>query len=371
MNFREMNLRVFECKPVPHVFFQPRFEPWYDWHRTFNCLPERYAGMSLLDLYDDLQVSMRTVHYYTGMPDPIVRTFTPDVRVSQKRDGGQSTVIIETPYGDLVEEHKLTIDQQWRMVGFPVKQPEDFKKLRWLLKHSIYSFDLGHFAQGDAYIGERGQPGFWVPKSPYQSLAQEWMRLEDLIFALVDCREEVEATMRAIDEAYDGLYEQLTGSGVLHILNFGENLHEALMSPKYFERYFIPFYEKRCAQLKRAGIYSHVHLDGYFHSLLKYLRHLPFDGLEALTPTPQGDVTLEEIKEHIGDKMLLDGIPAVYFLPTYSREELMACVERVVDLFYPRLILGVSDEVPEGAGEEAIERVRMVSEWCRSKSPAA
>ncbi len=172
-------------------------------------------------------------------------------------------------------------------------------------------------------------------------------------------------TMRAIDESYDGLYEQLTGCDKLHILNFGENLHEALMGPRYFERYFFPFYEKRCAQLRGAGIYTHVHMDGYFHALLKYLRLLPFDGLEALTPVPQGDATLEEIKENIGDKILLDGIPAVMFLPMYTREELMATVEKIVALFHPRLVLGVSDEVPEGADEEAILRVQMVSEWCR------
>ena len=84
------------------------------------------------------------------------------------------------------------------------------------------------------------------------------------------------------------------------------------------------------------------------------------------------DVSLEEIKAHIGDKVLLDGIPAVLFLPTYSREELMSAVERVVALFHPRLILGVSDEVPQGAEfEEAAKRVRMVSEWCREQNASA
>ena len=39
MTFKEMNLRVFQRKPIPHVFFQPRFEPWFDWHRQFNSLP--------------------------------------------------------------------------------------------------------------------------------------------------------------------------------------------------------------------------------------------------------------------------------------------------------------------------------------------
>lgn len=366
MNFREMNLRIFQGKAVPHVFFQPRFEPWYEWHKIFNSMPERYRDMSLLDLYDHLQVSMRTVHYYTGMPDPIVRDFLPEVNITSEFGDERGTIVFETPYGDLVEKQQRTQDDTWRTVGFPVKQPEDFKKLRWLFERMQYSFSVENFDAGSVFVGERGVPQFWVPKSPYQALAQQWMRLEDLIFALADCRKEVEETMQVIDAAYDRLYEQLTGSGKLQILNFGENLHEQLMSPKYFERYFFPFYEKRVGQLRQAGIFTHVHLDGFFHHLLPYLRHLPFDGLEALTPVPQGDVTLEEMKEHIGDKVLLDGIPAVYFLPTYSREELMACVEKVVDLFHPRLVLGVSDEVPEGADEEAILRLQMVSDWCRA-----
>ena len=77
-------------------------------------------------------------------------------------------------------------------------------------------------------------------------------------------------------------------------------------------------------------------------------------------------VTMEEMAEHIGDKVLLDGIPAVLFMPQYSREELMAAVEKLVSLF-PRLVLGISDEVPEGTDEEAIERVAMIAYWCRKR----
>lgn len=45
----------------------------------------------------------------------------------------------------------------------------------------------------------------------------------------------------------------------------------------------------------------------------------------------------------------------------------MNAVERIVDLFHPRLVLGVSDEVPQGAeAGEATARLRMVADWCRS-----
>jgi hypothetical protein len=66
---------------------------------------------------------------------------------------------------------------------------------------------------------------------------------------------------------------------------------------------------------------------------------------------------------------LLDGIPAVLFLDHHSREELLECVEKLVKLFYPRLVLGISDELPEGGDEESWERLKLIAEWCRNTSP--
>jgi len=365
LTFREMNLRVFQGRPIPHVLFQPRIEPWYAWHKQFGRLPERYRDMTLPELFDDLGVSMRYIHYYTGMPDPVVWEFSPKVKVRERREGDELVRVYETPHGELVERYRLTIDRTWRKVEFPVKGPDDLCKLRWLYANSTYRFSAKNFEKGSEFVGERGEPQFWLPKSPYQALAQVWMRLEDLIYALADCPKEVEETMRAINDSYDRLYEEIASYGRVRIVNFGENIHDQLLSPRYFERYLLPFYEKRSGQLRSAGIFTHIHIDGYFRSLLPYLKDMPFDGFEALTPLPQGDVSLEEIKEHIGNKVLLDGIPAILFLPPYTREELMETVERIVKLFHPRLILGISDELPQGGGEEAIERVRMVAEWCR------
>jgi hypothetical protein len=366
MSFRQMNLNVFQGAPIPHPFFQPRIEPWYAWHQTFDQMPPLYRDLSMRELFDQLGVSMRYVHYYTGMPDPIVRSFDAAVRVHENFGETDGTRTYETPFGELTETFKFTTDKTWREVKFPVKTAEDLVKCRWLFEHMVWSFSAPNFEQGSAFVGERGVPQFWVPKSPYQALAQQWMKLQDLIYALHDCPQVVEDTMKAIDDSYDKLYQELTSYGGLQIVNFGENIHDQLFSPRYFERYLIPFYEKRCAQLREAGVYTHVHIDGYFRTLLPYLRHLPFDGLEALTPQPQGDVTLEEMAEHIGDKILLDGIPAILFMSTYSREELMQTAERVVELFHPRLVLGISDEVPEGTSQEAMERVRLIAEWCRS-----
>jgi hypothetical protein len=363
-----MNLRVFRGEPLPHAFFQPRFEPWFDWHRQFDSLPPQLEGLSLRDAYDLIGASMRTVHYYTGQPDPIEIAFSDEIKITEERSGELLKRRFDTPYGSLFEVHRFTVDRTWRRVEFLAKKAEDLPALRWLLARRVIRFNADKFQVGAEYIGDRGVPQFWVPKSPYFALAQQLMKYEDFIYALADQRSMIEEIMAVIDASYDRLYEQLIGSRVVQILNFGENIAMAYLSRRYFERYVLPWYHKRCDQLRGAGIFTHIHIDGYFRALLPYLADLPFDGLEALTPKPQGDVTLEEIKEHIGDKVLLDGIPAVLFLEHYSREALYACVERVVDLFHPRLVLGISDELPEAGGDESFERMRWVAEWCRGRS---
>ncbi|MGI6368611.1 MAG: hypothetical protein ACOX2L_09715 [Anaerolineae bacterium] len=365
MSFREMNLRIFQGLPVPHVLFQPRMEPWFDWHRLFGQMPEEYQQLDLCGFYDACDASMRTFQYYSGIASPIEVHYESDVVWHLKEQGGRRIRVFETPHGALREISHLTTDQTWRVVEFPVRSAEDLRALNWLFCRTRYSFSRQIYEVGSRWIGDRGQPGFWVPKSPYQALAQQWMKLQDLVYALSDVPELVMQVMDSIDRSYDGLYQEIVASGMVHIINFGENLHDSLFSPRWFQRYLLPWYQKRAGELKAGGIYSHMHLDGFFHSLLPVLKDMPFDGLEALTPEPQGDVSLEEMREALGDKILVDGIPAVLFTSSYSREELMATTERIVELFHPRLVLGVSDEVPEGTGAEAIERVKMVAQWAR------
>jgi hypothetical protein len=368
MTFREMNLAVFRGEPLPHVFFQPRFEPWVWWHRERGDLPEEVRDLSLPEVYDRVGASMRSVAYYTGQPDPIVGGWAGDVKVSQDREGDLLRVRYDTPHGPLFETSRFTSDKTWRKVEFAAKTAGDLPALRWLLERRTYRFDAARYQAGKAFIGERGEAHFWVPKSPYFALAQQWMKYADFIYALADRPREIADLMRAINASYDPLYEQLTASRQVRILNFGENVAMAYLSPRYYEQYVAPWYERRSGQLRGAGIFTHVHIDGAFRGLLPYLAGMPFDGLEALTPQPQGDVTLEEIKAHIGDKVLLDGLPAVYFLDHHPREALAACVEQVVDLFHPRLVLGISDELPQGGGEEAYRRLKWVADYARRRT---
>ncbi len=382
MTKREMNIRIFAGKQIPHPLFQPRIEPWFVIHKERGDLPPQCQDKTLLELYDDLDLSMRYISYYTGMPHPVQTQYSDEVKIREKTQNGTKLVVIDTPYGELVQQLKLTSDQAWRTVEFAAKQREDLKKLAWLYHHTVFSFSAETFQQGSDFIGDRGAPQFWVPKSPYRALSHIWMTLTDFVYALNDVPGDVVEVMKAIDSSYDSLYEQLVAYASqdnhspqdseeteqchgLKIINFGENIDAHLLNPQYLEEYLIPFYEKRSNQLRRAGIYTHIHIDGSFRPILDYLADLPFDGLEALTPLPQGDVSIEEMKQHIGDKILLDGIPAVLFLRYYPRAELQESVEKLLNSFHPRLVLGISDELPQGGDEESLSRVKWVADYCR------
>ena len=60
------------------------------------------------------------------------------------------------------------------------------------------------------------------------------------------------------------------------------------------------------------------------------------------------------------------GSQAELWSATYWWREPVSTAERIIELLHPRLVLGISDELAEGCEEEGIERVRMISEWCRS-----
>lgn len=364
---QEINLRIFQRQPVPRVLFQPRIEPWFAWHEAFGMLPKSCRDRDVAQVYDDLGASRRYFAHFSGLAEPVEWRYDPCIQVTDHVESDEKTTVFQTPRGELVEKRIMTVDRVWRKVNFAVQSADDLDTLECLYDNTAAWFDEEKFRIGQQYMHESGVPQFWITSSPYETITQDWMHFEDFIYAMVDMPDRMERVMAAIDRAQDTMFAQLTACDGVQIVNFPENIHVGRMSPDYFERHLMPWYDKRATQLRDAGIFTHIHIDGDFQPLLPYLADLPFDGLEALTPLPQGDVTLEQIRDHIGDRILLDGIPAVLFLNEHSRDELQECVGKLVDYFHPRLVLGISDELPQGGDDESFERVRWVADFCRGK----
>ncbi len=357
MTFRERTDRIFRRKPVDNVVYQPRIEHWYNVNKRNGTLPIGYRDMSLLQVYDDLGCSIRTYGFF----NPCLKFTNPaTVKTETQRRDGTEITRITTPAG-AVETHRVFTALAHRTVKYPVESAQDARVIEYMLRARTVSFDNELFAKNDALVGERAAPMIYIPRINMQRLFLEYMGFENTIYALRDDQDTVQRLVEAINATDESILDVVAGCPVAFI-NFGDNVDQNLLSPPLLERFVLPAYHRRVERLRAAGKYTFAHWDGSCKLLLPYARQTRMDGLEAITPIPQGDVTLEEITENLGDMILIDGIPMTHFLPHEDYGEFEGVTRRIIEMFSPNLILGVSDE-PSPVCD--IERVRRVAEILR------
>ena len=238
-----------------------------------------------------------------------------------------------------------------------VTTEEELKVAAWREENTDWAWDQATYDDLQSRLGDLGAPTMFMPRMNAQSLYIEKMGTQNGIYAIYDWPDTVEAYFRALEESHSRLIDVINRSPI-EIINFGENVHGGTLPPKLFRKYHLPACQRRAERLHAAGKFVFSHWDGDVRPLLPFARETGLDGIEAITPYPQGDVTLEETKAALGDGMfLLDGIPAIFFDHTFTVDTLVECTERLIELFAPRLVLGISDEI-SSTGD--LERVRLV-----------
>ena len=369
---RERLLNTFAKKKVDRLLFSPRLYYWYLDNKLYlrpsrqkkrfsRIIPPQFLGRSQLQVYDYLKAAPRYCLESLYIPLFWNRLkFKKGFYVALKSGPrpGDSMMYYKTPLG-IVRQ----ITRGGHRTEYFIKKPRDIKIMKYIMNNKKFIFSWPFFKFAEKKLGDRGVPCQYLPHSPYMKLVIELMGFSNTIISLRRYKNEMEDFINFLDHWDDQVYEKIAKSP-LKILNFGENIDANLSSPPYFEKYLIPYYEKRVKQLHRAGKYCHIHMDGSIKNLLPYLEDMPFDGYEALTPEPQGDVTMEEIQKAIGNKILLDGIPSVIFIPEYSMQYVKEYTRRYLDLFSPNVIVGVSDEFPPNGQMAKLEMIgKIIREW--------
>jgi len=355
MTNKERILATFKGKKVDRIVWQPRIEHWYNVNRARGTLPEEYKNMGLIELYDDLDASIR---YYYGAGPYLKISYYGDARVKEEWSSNEIIVKWTAPQGELVQRYKLAeFGFSWSPVEYPVKRINDLEVMEYILRHKRVEFDYGAYEKASKILGDRGVVQFWVERSPLQRLILDYIGFENAIYALHDYPDRIKRFLKVVEETDNSLYKVIADCPC-ELQNFGENIDSNLDSPPLYNEYLLPYYKKRVEQLHKRHKFCYIHMDGSLKTLLPYINEAGFDGIEAATPLPQGDVSLEELKRAMGNTILLDGIPAVLFLSYYSYRELEDFTLKVLGMFSPNLILGVSDELPPNSD---IEKVKFVS----------
>lgn len=356
LNLTNLNREVIRGKSNGKIIWQPRIICWYG-DRKFNneALPYPFTGMDLPEIYRELGCSNRNYSFngcFVKVNDSRVREY------SYKINDLETEYIIETPVGKI---NCIMASNKSNYGVFPKKWwatcEDDIKVLSWLEERCTWKWNQECYNTELKTWGDLGLPTVFMPRVNMQHLFIDVMGVEEGTYAIFDYPKAVERYFQILSESHERLISVMNDSPI-EVINFGDNVHGGVLSPALFKKYLLPEYLKTNELLHKAGKFTHTHWDGDTKPLLQFARECGFDGIEAVTPKPQGDVTLEEVKEAFGDDLfLLDGIAAILFEDRFPIEELEKQARKVIELFAPKLILGISDEMSSMGN---LERIRFV-----------
>ena len=363
MTTLERILATFEDRKPDRIVWQPRIDHWYDVNKKLGTLPSRYKGKGLLEIYDDLRASPRTYLFF----DPTVRAIE-DESVGKKiaEDEEKIVTTYATPVGKLRDTQARTVHGTTTYhTEYLLKSVDDFRRMTYVLRRQRYEFDRQLYDEIINMIGERSQPIINVPWGSIQRLTVDWMGFERTVLSMWKHPREVEDFIQEIEDNDDKRFDCIKATPFKFVC-FADNIDQDLISPPMFEKYMLPRYRKRTRELHEAGKICVSHWDGNIGLLAKYAKETGLDALECVPPYPMGNITLEELHHAMKDMILFDGLPASYFLDLVASEELESFTKRILELFSPRIVLGISDQLPPNGN---IEKVRMVSKIVESFVP--
>jgi len=358
MTRRELNLAVFEGT-ADRVLWQPRLETWIGHHRACGTLPERFENLDDFAIYDALGCSVR----YAACGGYHLAYDRDGLVTSEEQHSDHSVTGVRTPSGEVTTVYREIWEdgvlKNRRISKYPVKTPGDLRVAVDLIDRTHYRVDVDDFRRKEAALGHRAEPTSWLNSSGFTELIKYWCGLEGTFYLLHDEPAAVEAYVEACDRRDERQLDAALQTPC-RIFNLGDHATNEFTPPPIMRRYLIPRWQKTAARLHAQGRFVHSHWDGNSKTILPLLKESHLDGVEALTPAPMADMTLEMIKEALGDGIVvLDLLRAIDFLPGFPTEKLLDFARRVIDMFAPRLILGISDEISQ-VGQ--IEKVEAVSE---------
>ncbi|MCM8802672.1 MAG: hypothetical protein NC827_05115 [Candidatus Omnitrophica bacterium] len=356
MTRRQLNIRIFEGK-ADKVLWQPRLETWIYYNRKNNSLPDSFKDLSNFQIYDQLGCSVR-YGVHSGLFEYNEEPFETFERII---DENHTEIVLRTKWGDLRTVYQVVKEtENRRIVKFPVENVHQLKILTNLIRNKRYVFVKEIFNESDKRLGERGAPTIFLSSSGFTDLIKFYAGLLNTFYLLYDYPKEFEEYLDACDERDERMINEVLKSDC-KIFNLGDHATNEFTPPPILEKYLLPRWQKISAILRKENRFVHSHWDGNSKLILKYIKFSGLSGIEALTPYPQCDMELSEIKQAVGDEIVvLDLIPAIFFLPSYSTDFVLDFTKKVIDMFCPKLILGVSDELPP-FGE--IKKIEKISEY--------
>ena len=381
MTHRERFFAVLAGEPVDRAAFFPDISDWYGAARTPpgeprlagsgrfiadddpvnaepGTMPPAFAGWTYLDFYR---------RFDWGLPVHIYDWFEEVYDGAEKRsrvEGTRRVTQIRCPAGELEKVDLLAADGSWAPTVHFVKGLGDLEVMRDFVARTRYVPRYDRVSAVVEAIGGQGVADLAVMRSPFGKLVHEYMGFEQVVYALHDDREAV-LDFLAFQERKDLELIELAAHAPARVVILSDHADENLISPDLYREFCIPYYQRICDRLHRAGKVVSTHLDGNFRGYFPLLGQTGFDLLDGCTPAPMMNYEVEELAAALpGHMACYCGVPATLFCQHLPDEEILSFGRRILDAFAGRVILNVGDILPANGDIEQVVRLgELAAAW--------
>jgi Uroporphyrinogen decarboxylase (URO-D) len=372
LTHREKFFRLFEDDNGRYMPFFPDITTWYmthrlppgtpqpfgpgqyipnaaEIHKLNHNMPDQYRELTLLDIYKKHDWGF-PVHIY----DWCEFAYSAPVRREETLEADRKTITLDTPKGRLTRVDLKAEDGSFTPTEHFIKELKDLEILRLALEHQQC---IPHYERVSAVLEEldgQGVGDIPVMRCPFGKLIQEYMGFEAVVFALYD-NPQVILDFMVFQEELDLEQVRLAAASPAKIVIISDHADENLIAPPYYREYCIPFYNKACEILHRAGKIVSTHLDGNFKGHMPLLGKTGFDLLDGCTPAPMNNYEVEELAEALpAGQLTYLGVPATLFCQGLEASEILAFGERIHRALAGRAILNVGDILPPNGDIEQV-----------------
>ena len=330
MTVRSRLLDALAGKPVTHPVYAV-----YDWfveHRDIDwqCLFDQGLG----------QVNHANLIEYNYPHRHIVESESTLEDGRKRRD-----VRWITDQGQL---HEWYLDE-WRMEYF-IKSPDDYQLMAYALSDVKITPTNKYFEESEAKLGDRGvtigQFGC-IPaqsRTAFQRIQVDFAGLERFSYDIAAQLPQLLDLLELMNEQKLQEVRAALATTATQI-KLWENLSIETMGPHLYRKHLVPLYLKILALLEGSDKKICVHYDGKLRIIADDIHHLPFDGLDSLTPPPEGDLGIAEARTLWPDKFFWLHPSLGWF--SLAHDQLAQRIEQMARQAGPsRYCLMLSEEIP-------------------------
>ena len=331
---------------------------WYSASLRRGSLSDQYRGDGYYSLPGDYGLG-----FYLQGYEPFDE-IAEGVSTKSEKTGYRTVTTLSSPKGELTEiSQYLPISFSSGYVKHFVETAEDLPVFEYYIDSLRYEKKYDATERCKALVGDKGITLCYTPKSPFMQMVTTYSGVENFFYLLADDPVGMNRLLAKIEEK-SNIAARFAVDAPTDFIMIPENLSGEVIGERYYVEYLRPYEQFWINEIKKAGKYSFIHMDGSLRGLVGKVAETGFDIIEALTPAPFGNMTIEEADEAVNHRSVIwGGLPGAMLSTRVPMDYFVDHVKHVLGLMRqsPHYVLGLADQFPPDGD---LEKLRIVEYLC-------